>query len=247
MLKVYSKTDIGKVRNSNQDYLISGNFEDGSVWAVVCDGMGGANGGNIASEIAARVISSRLCESYNSDMNADEIEDMFSCAISEANSVVYYYACKNPDLLGMGTTVVAAIVKDKKIFVSHVGDSRAYIINKKEIKQLTHDHSVVQVLIDQGKITQEEAKKDPRKSIITRAVGVTDEVYDDFCECDLKNTDCILICSDGLSNYVEEQCMISELFSNLNDDPAQKLVEIANENGGGDNISVVIICRDKQN
>ena len=136
MLKVYSKSDIGKVRNSNQDYLSHGDFDDGSVWAVVCDGMGGANGGNIASEIATRVISSKLTQSYNSDMDSDEIEEMLSCAISDANSVVYYYACKNPDLLGMGTTVVAAIVKENKAYISHVGDSRAYIINKKEIKDV---------------------------------------------------------------------------------------------------------------
>ncbi|MBQ6570525.1 MAG: Stp1/IreP family PP2C-type Ser/Thr phosphatase [Clostridia bacterium] len=244
MLKIYCKSDIGKSRSSNQDAMFKKKLSDGSYLAVVCDGMGGANGGNIASDIASRIIGMLICERYKSDMSENELGTLMSDAIADASLAVYSHSLAHPELFGMGTTAVVAIIKkDGNAYISHVGDSRAYILKDNDAELITHDHSVVQNLIDNGRLTEEDAKNDPRRSIITRAVGVSDNVEADFCVCKLEYGDILLMCSDGLSNYYDIKENAEVILNFDEENRAQMLIDKANENGGGDNITVMMVCR----
>ncbi len=240
-MRVVTKTDIGNVREANEDAHAVGEFSDGVTWAVVCDGMGGVAGGKMASSLAVKVITEKLNASYNEKMRDSSIKNLLNSAISAANVEVYDMAMNREEYQGMGTTVVCIIIKDDVAYVAHVGDSRAYLSNKTGFYQITKDHSLVQSLIDKGEITHEEAKNHPKRNIITRAVGVEEEVSVDFNEVELKNDDTLIICTDGLTNYVSGR----EIYNEINDDQyyafADRLVKRANMNGGGDNITVVAI------
>lgn len=238
-MKVYSKTDIGLVRHSNQDAVSTVVLEDGSVFAVVCDGMGGANAGNIASETASKTISDYVKSSYNFNMDSIDIEKMLKNAIVSANMEIYDMSLKDNELKGMGTTVVSAFVKNSQAVIAHVGDSRAYIAGN-ELKQVTKDHSVVQSLIESGKLTPEAAKVHPRKNVITRALGTEENVVVDTNEFSLDNTDVLLLCTDGLSGYVRESEILKVLKKETENSP-ERLIELAKKSGGGDNITVVTI------
>ncbi len=240
-LKIVAKTDKGNVRDSNQDAYAVGEFSDEVVWAVVCDGMGGAAGGNIASARAVKVISDKINASYREKMRDSSIKNMLDSALTAANIEVYDLADARPELQGMGTTVVCAIVRENQAYIAHAGDSRAYILRKNEIKQITTDHSIVQDLISKGKITPQEAENHPNKNIITRAVGVDKSIEIDFDQVDLNQDDILLLCTDGLSNYVSNDEIINEISDGKHYAFADRLVQKANENGGGDNITVVII------
>jgi protein phosphatase len=238
-VKVYSKTDIGLVRHSNQDAVSTVILEDGSVFAVVCDGMGGANAGNIASEMASKTISDYVKSSYNFNMDSIDIEKMLKNAIVSANMEIYDMSLKDNELKGMGTTVVSAFVKNSQAVIAHVGDSRAYIAGN-ELNQVTKDHSVVQSLIESGKLTPEAAKVHPRKNVITRALGTEENVVVDTNEFSLDNTDVLLLCTDGLSGYVRESEILKVLKKETENSP-ERLIELAKKSGGGDNITVVTI------
>ena len=179
-MKIVAKTDIGLQRESNQDSYAAGELPGAVAWAVVCDGMGGAAGGNFASSTAVKVISERITSSYRDGMSASSIRNMLTSAIAAANISVYDMSKADPELTGMGTTVVVAIVVDNNVFIAHAGDSRAYILSDGSLNQLTKDHSIVQEMIDNGTLTPDEAKIDPRKNIITRALGVDYELRIDF-------------------------------------------------------------------
>ncbi|MBR6564871.1 MAG: Stp1/IreP family PP2C-type Ser/Thr phosphatase, partial [Clostridia bacterium] len=202
--------------------------------------MGGANAGNIASEIAVKTVSEYLYNSFRDNMTLNDFERTLKNAISSANLLIFNRAVKDEALKGMGTTIVAAIVKDNDAIIAHVGDSRIYLLND-EIKQLTKDHSIVQTLIENGEISPDDAKHHPRKNVITRALGVEAEVVADFDELTLNTNDTLLLCTDGLTNYVPE-ANIYEIFKQ-NDLAlvSETLVAKANENGGGDNITVVTL------
>ena len=238
-MKIVAKTDIGLQRESNQDSYAAGELPGAVAWAVVCDGMGGAAGGNFASSTAVKVISERITSSYRDGMSASSIRNMLTSAIAAANISVYDMSKADPELTGMGTTVVVAIVVDNNVFIAHAGDSRAYILSDGSLNQLTKDHSIVQEMIDNGTLTPDEAKIDPRKNIITRALGVDYELRIDFDIADIGEKDVLILCTDGLTNFVEPQ----EIYE-LTDDGkfyeyAERLVGRANSNGGGDNITVV--------
>lgn len=238
-MKIVAKTDIGLQRESNQDSYAAGELPGAVAWAVVCDGMGGAAGGNYASSTAVKVISERITSSYRTGMSASSIRNMLTSAIAAANISVYDMSKADPELTGMGTTVVVAIVVDNNVFIAHAGDSRAYILSDGSLNQLTKDHSIVQEMIDHGTLTPDEAKVDPRKNIITRALGVDSELRIDFDIADISKKDVLILCTDGLTNFVEPQ----EIYE-LTDDGkfyeyAERLVDRANSNGGGDNITVV--------
>ncbi len=242
-MRVTAKTDIGKVRTSNQDAYSAGELPGGVAWAVVCDGMGGANGGNVASSVSVRMISHSIDEGYRNGMRPSSIRNMLESAISGANAYVYDLAKSDETLSGMGTTCVAALIADGMVYVSHVGDSRAYIISEGgKLRQLTRDHSIVQDLIETGSITSEEAKTYPGKNIITRALGVEENVSIDFCEEDFTENDILLICTDGLTNFVSEEDIINLTSDGKFFEYAERLVELANSHGGGDNITVVSIA-----
>ena len=240
-MKIVAKTDIGLTRTSNQDSYAAGELPGSVAWAVVCDGMGGTNGGNLASSTAVKIISERISSSYRQGMSFSSIKNMFMSAIIAANVSVYDMSKENPELSGMGTTVVVAIVANERVYVAHAGDSRAYILTSGKLHQLTKDHSFVQEMVDSGKLTADEAREDPRKNLITRALGVSEDLQIDFCEEDISENDVLLICTDGLNNYVEPE----EIYELPEDGKfyefAERLVNRANNNGGGDNITVVTV------
>ena len=242
-LKIVAKTDKGKVRESNQDAYAVGELPGEVAWAVVCDGMGGAAGGNIASALAVKVISDKITSCYNEKMRDSSVRNLLDSAITAANIEVYDMAVEQPDLMGMGTTVVCAIVRGDTIYIAHAGDSRAYIAENNCVLQITTDHSVVQDLVDRGKITAEEAEHHPNKNLITRAVGVDKRIEIDFDQLEFSEKSTLILCTDGLSNYVST----AELLSDIEDGQyyafADRLVKRANNNGGGDNITVVAVSK----
>ena len=241
-MQIFSKTDRGRVRTDNQDAYFAGKITDDSVFAVVCDGMGGANAGNVASELAVRHISEYVIRSYRYGMDMTDTEKTLKNAIVSANISLYDKAVNNTELAGMGTTAVAAFVKDGTAVIAHVGDSRIYLVNG-EIKQLTRDHSVVQSLIESGKITPEDAKVHPRKNVITRALGAEEDVAVDSDCLNLSNGDTLLLCSDGLTNFLDDKDILTVFQNNDISAVAERLVEEANKNGGGDNITVVTVTK----
>lgn len=240
-MKISAKTDIGLVRSSNQDFYLAGEFANGVTWAVVCDGMGGALGGNIASEIAAKIISEKLSSGYHEGMNDNSIKHLIVSAVEAANASVYSKSKSDAELVGMGTTAVVAVINSDTMYLAHVGDSRIYVISKDSINQLTTDHSVVQMMIDNGEITREEAKEHPKKNVITRALGVEAEVRIDYDQEVYNENEIVLLCSDGLTNYVCDEDILTICNENESYSLADKLVEAANANGGGDNVTVVTI------
>lgn len=241
-MEVFSKTDKGMVRSSNQDAELHGEFAGGDVWAIVCDGMGGANGGSVASNTAVQKIADNLKAHYVSGMSSNAIREMLGRAIQAANIKVYIEAQEDLSLRGMGTTVVAVIVSGNTAYIAHAGDSRAYLLTDSAVRQLTTDHSVVQVMVDRGELTADEARHHPRKNLITRALGVKPKLDIDYCECPFAAGDIILMCSDGLSNCVEENEMCDILRTNDGQTAVDKLIDTANQNGGSDNITAVALC-----
>ncbi len=240
-LKIVAKTDKGKIRESNQDAYAVGELPDEVAWAVVCDGMGGHAGGDFASKLAVKVISEKITSCYNSKMRDSSIKNLLDSAITAANIEVYDTADSHSEYYGMGTTVVCAVVRNGEAIIAHVGDSRAYIASGDSISQLTTDHSVVQDLIDMGKITESEAEHHPNKNLITRAVGIDKVIEIDFAQAELGDGDTLILCTDGLSNYVSNDELLEDIKDNQYYAFADRLVKRANKNGGGDNITVVAI------
>lgn len=236
------KSDVGLVRSMNQDACTYGEFPDGMAWAVVCDGMGGAASGDVASATAVKIISERIQSSYREGMQANSIRSVLFSAIEAANAVVYEMSCSNPAFEGMGTTVVLSIIRQDAVYIAHAGDSRAYRITKDGISQLTRDHSMVQAMVDRGQITPSEAKDHPRKNIITRALGVDSRILIDFCEEPFSPDDVLLICTDGLTNMVDDEEIFRIAQESSVGELPEKLIAQANRNGGQDNITVVTIA-----
>lgn len=241
-MKISAKTDVGRVRSGNQDSFAAGDLTSETSWAVVCDGMGGANGGNIASEAAVKVISEKLTSGYHIGMNDNSVKNLLISSVEAANITIYSMAKDNEDLRGMGTTVVLAVRNSDTLYLANVGDSRIYVVSDSGILQVTTDHSVVQLMVDNGEISPEEAKDHPKKNVITRALGVDPEVRIDYAQEQLNLGDIVLLCSDGLTNYVDNDVILEICKTEDKYTIADRLVELANENGGGDNITVVTVC-----
>ncbi len=239
ILRIVAKTDIGLSRTSNQDSYAAGELPGSVAWAVVCDGMGGVAGGNLASSTAVKLISERISSSYRIGMSGNSIKNMLTSAIIAANISVFDMAQNNQELTGMGTTVVVAIIADETVYIAHVGDSRAYILSKGKLNQLTKDHSFVQEMVDSGQLTVDEAREDPRKNLITRALGVGEEIRVDFCQEFITEDEVLILCTDGLTNFVEPNEIYELTSDNKFYEYAERLVNRANHNGGGDNITVV--------
>ncbi|MEG1887304.1 MAG: protein phosphatase 2C domain-containing protein, partial [Oscillospiraceae bacterium] len=194
---IYGDTDKGKIRANNQDSFAFNIVSNECAWAVVCDGMGGVNGGNVASKISVEVVFEALKRSYKNGAFNGAIKNIMQSAIVKANLAVFGQAKGNKELSGMGTTIVVVIIYNGIAYIAHAGDSRAYLINNSDIVQITRDHSIVQMMLEQGKITKEEAKYHPSKNIITRALGVSDVIDIEYNEIAFKCNDTILICTDG--------------------------------------------------
>ena len=258
----FGKSDIGKKRQTNQDTYHTARFCDNVTLFILCDGMGGTNGGNIASGLAVKTtceyIENKVLEKtdFESDIcNSSEIDfkTLLCEAVSAANSAVYKRAKDSKDLKNMGTTLVCALFVDEKLYIANVGDSRLYLIEKNKISALTHDHSYVQLLVDMGQITKEEAAVNPGRNILTRAVGTEASVETDVIELDApKKGSYICLCSDGLYNFMSEDEMkniIRKKNKEYDDDDfdselsykTNTLINLANANGGGDNITIILI------
>ena len=236
-MKTFSKTDIGMVREVNQDYVFVSDTPVGNLpnLLVVADGMGGHRAGEYASRLAVEVVKQELESSA-----MDSPEAMMKNAIAHANKRVLEAATQDANLRGMGTTLVAATVIDRTLYFSNVGDSRLYLLND-DIKQLSKDHSLVQEMVRLGGINEEEAKSHPDKNIITRAIGAKDDIEVDFYEYRLKRGDIILMCTDGLSNMVEDEEMLHIVKCSRDVvEAVEQLIERAKENGGSDNIGVIV-------
>lgn len=238
MLKTFSMTDVGKKRELNQDYIYTSEMPVGNLpnLFIVADGMGGHKAGDYASRYTVETMLAEISESKETDP-----KKLLTQAIARANSFVFEKAMENPDMSGMGTTVVVAVCMEDELLVANVGDSRLYLIND-TIRQITVDHSLVEEMIRRGGLDREAARLHPDKNIITRAVGVKEEVEVDFFRVALLRDDTILLCSDGLSNMVEDE-QIRLIVSGQRDivEKTEELIKAANENGGTDNISAILI------
>ena len=239
-MRIFAKTDKGIVRSINQDAYAANVLPGGAAFAVVCDGMGGASAGDIASKTAIEVISQYILNGYNPNMSSDDIKRLLDNAIASANLDVYTLAQKDEQLKGMGTTVVATITSETLAVICNVGDSRAYLVNE-SITQITRDHTMVQSLVDLGKLSEEEAKNHPEKNIITRALGVEENILTDSYFIDITADDNLLLCTDGLSNYASEEKILQIVNGNVLDKVSNLLIDEANNGGGRDNITVAII------
>ena len=243
MLHAFAKTDTGKTRSLNQDAIFACTEPVGALpnLFIIADGMGGHNGGEIASKTAISAFVNFI--NTNNTVSAENILDLLTSAAKHANHAVLQEAEQNPDLSGMGTTLTAcAIINDglsDKYNLVHIGDSRAYTINQDAITQLTTDHTFVSEMIKAGQMSQSEARDHPKRSALTRVLGIAlDMNFDGYIQKIEPGTN-ILLCSDGLYNMISEN-EIKEL-SNNSENPAEDLVSAANANGGTDNISVILI------
>lgn len=240
-MNIFGKSDIGLKRKSNQDSFDYTIINDDMVCAIVCDGMGGTKGGGIASNLAKECIKDYMLQNYEENMSQVDVEDMLKKAIYKANYEIFDMAQKNKDLLGMGTTVVLTAIFKDKIHVAHVGDSRAYLVVNNHIKQLTVDHSMVQQMIDDGELTLEQAKDYPNKNIITRALGIDKNVDIDYYIDEKTAGSMVLMCTDGLTNYLDEKNILNCCLHNEGETLIDELISSANNSGGSDNITVVVI------
>ena len=242
-MKIVAKTDVGFVRDNNQDCYTTGELDGGACFGIVCDGMGGAAEGALASNEAVRLIRERIVSGYFEGMSDLSIKSLLFSAVEYANRQIYKFSLSDEKYKGMGTTVVAALVNENSFYIVNAGDSRAYQLNpeQKAIAQITKDHSVVQKMIDDGEITPEEAVDHPKKNLITRAVGAEDSIKLDFSQEDYDRGDILLLCTDGLTNYISVDDILKTAVNETFYDFAGELVRNAKKNGGGDNITVVAI------
>ncbi len=237
-MKTFSKTDIGMVREVNQDYVYVSDLPVGKLpnLFIVADGMGGHKAGEYASRFTVEVVKDELAKSMEEGPEA-----MIRQAITSANQRLLETARQDSKLEGMGTTLVVATVIERTLYFANVGDSRLYLLNH-DIKQVSKDHSLVQEMVRLGGIKQEDAKNHPDKNIITRAIGAKEQVEVDFYEYRLKKGDMIIMCTDGLSNMVEDT-EILHIVKGSRDivEAVEELINKANENGGKDNIGIVAV------
>ena len=241
MIKAYAKSDIGKVREINQDaYYISDSLDQVQLY-MLADGMGGYNGGEIASKLAIQSAKSYIENNFKEiEKDRESIIQLVGSSMEYANMVVYEKSKENKDLEGMGTTLEICVIYNKKVYIGHVGDSRIYRIRKEFMRKLTQDHSYVQKLVKDGTITKEEAMHHPQKNMLMKALGCNAFVEPDVMVKGFLKEDILIMCSDGLTNLVSQEEIFKEAKKDIEQAP-KELVEKANNNGGYDNITVVII------
>ena len=239
-MKGVAITDIGKIRDVNEDsYCI---YEDEIDLYIVADGMGGHKGCEVASLIATDSIKEHIIKYLPEEYQEPAIKGVIFEAFNRANQNVYKHASENTEYDGMGTTVTMALIIGNKLYIGHVGDSRAYLLRSKSLKQITEDHSLVAELVKNGSITEREAMRHPQKNIITRSLGTDVSIKVDIFAIDLEKEDTIILCSDGLTNFVDDR-EIKEILLPARDplESCQALVSLANKRGGYDNITVIIV------
>ena len=241
-MQSWGLTDPGCVRKQNQDAYRIEQLDRGTLLCVVCDGMGGAKSGNVASTLAAEVFVDEIRRCWKPGMETDRIDQMLRGAVKLANFTVYDQAAQFEEFSGMGTTLVAALVRDDQAILVNVGDSRCYGINRSGIRLLTKDHSLVQMMVDRGELTPEMAKSYPGKNLITRAIGTEPVLMCDIYHREVSRGDFLLLCSDGLSNVMDDQEILFEVVHGVNKQHCcQRLLAIAKNRGAPDNVTSVLV------
>ncbi len=236
-------SDIGLIRKQNQDSILL--HENGKLF-VVADGMGGHKGGEVASQLAVEEIEKRFNE-----LSDEDPEEILKSSIENANAAIFHHAQNNENLKGMGTTVVGLFFKGSQAYIGNVGDSRAYLINKGNIYQLTRDHSLINEKLNIGLYNREQAEKDPNKNVLARSCGIANEVKVDIFTYKVKKKDFFLLCSDGLSGLIDDQQIMRIVSKHFQDNSEisethldminQELVDLAKDAGGHDNISIITV------
>ena len=238
----WALTDRGCVRSQNQDTYMTHQLDKNTLLCVVCDGMGGAKSGNVASQMAAEVFVQDVQRSWMAGMSKERISQIMQAAVRQANTTVFEQSRQFEEFQGMGTTLVAAMIQGKLATVVNVGDSRAYKVDRDGIRQITKDHSMVQLMVDRGELTPEMAKTYPGKNLITRAVGTESTVVTDVFQLEVEKDDCLLLCSDGMSNMMDDQEILFEVVHGVNKEGCcQRLLDIATGRGAPDNVTSVLI------
>ena len=241
-MQSWGLTDKGCVRKMNQDAYDIQQLDRNTLLCVVCDGMGGAKSGNIASSLAVDVFSQEIQRTWTPNMEWDKADQMMKSAVKLANFTVYDQARQFEEFDGMGTTLVAAVVRKTKATVVNVGDSRAYGINRTGIHQISKDHSLVQMMVDRGELTAEVAKSYPGKNFITRAIGTEPVVLCDIFHWSVSRGDYLLLCSDGLSNLMDDQEILFEVVHGVNKHQCcKRLLDIAKSRGAPDNVTSILV------
>lgn len=241
-MQSWGLTDPGNVRKQNQDAYRIEQLDRSTVLAIVCDGMGGAKSGNIASTLAVDVFVEEVRRTWKPLMDQEKVDLMLRSAVKLANFTVYDQAAQFAEFDGMGTTLVAALARGKRATVVNVGDSRAYGINPSGIHQITRDHSLVQMMVDRGDLSPEAAKTYPGKNYITRAIGTEPVVLCDIFHYDVARGDFLLLCSDGLSNQMDDQEILFEVVHGVNKQHCcRRLLNIAKNRGAPDNVTSILV------
>ena len=245
-MQAYAKTDIGKAREMNQDFFYVSEEINGMRLCILADGMGGYKGGEIASTLATASARNYIQKRFEDiEPTMENIQELIKGAMDYANEVVYAESKQNVELDQMGTTLEICIMYGHKMYIGHIGDSRIYRIRKNIIRRITTDHSYVETLVREGTITREEAFYHPKKNMLMKALGCTKTIEPDITAKGFLPGDIILMCSDGLTNMLQEE----EIYKIITKNPknaCEKLIERANEQGGYDNISVIIVINDDE-
>lgn len=242
MLRIIAATDKGLVRELNEDRFAGEIFDPDCAYALVCDGMGGENAGSVASGIACEEIRRLMESSLRRGMDEKSLYHLLEIAVSTANAMVYDKALQDPENMGgMGTTACLAVISGETAYIANVGDSRAYLLRGGELSRLTVDHTVVQLMLDNGEITPEQAEDHQDRHYLTRAVGVEKGVDPAYSRTPLQSGDMLLLCSDGLYNMIPHGELAALIRKAAAEDSGAVFPEAANAAGGRDNITAVLI------
>lgn len=241
-MQIFAKTDIGQERKVNEDYYFISEANSKIKLYIIADGMGGYNAGEVASKMATESVKEYIYKHFEKSKESREsIVDMLNEAIKYANETIYKKSKSEKDLEGMGTTLDVCLIYNSKVYIAHIGDSRVYRIRKDFLRRITKDHSYVQTLIEDGKITKEEAYNHPKRNMLTKALGCMEEVEPDIYVKTFLRGDTLIMTTDGLTNMVRENEMYEIIKEGTAKVATERLVSKANENGGYDNITVIII------
>lgn len=242
MISVWGITDRGVVRKQNQDACYYETCQEGCAFGLVCDGMGGAKAGDVASQLAVSVFKRHLAQH---DFQAESDENLLRQIVGEANREIYFQAEVHPEYDGMGTTLVAAVLRKDRVTVANVGDSRGYLLQNSRLRQVTQDHSLVGDLVRQGDITPEQARRHPQKNLITRALGTNASVKADLFTLPWEGGDVLLLCSDGLVNEVTDEEIERALATEDSlERIGRSLLDLAIRRGAPDNVTLVLFCHE---
>lgn len=244
-METFYLTDTGIVRDHNEDSVIIVKNSDNSILMAVADGMGGHRAGEVASSIAISYLSNRFSETFFK-MNKASAVEWIKNTVNEINGQIFKYTEENPESKGMGTTLVLAIVTNEYILFGNIGDSSGFVMKDNKIHKVTRDHTLVNLLLDAGELTLEEAKNHPKKNILMNALGINDPIEIDVFDCNMDVNE-ILLCSDGLTTMISEEQIEKVLLEELNlEEKVLKLIKKANNRGGNDNISVAYLTKNKE-